>query len=322
MTPELSAQEPHWWKDDRYSIYDLNVNSAVVHPQHEEVVRLTPDAQDYNIRGYAYGGGGRRITRVEISLDSGKCTFTPNSRTSARHSQKPAWRLADIDYPEDRYRSASTTLYGGRLDMQDRDTCFCWCFYACTVPVLELQNADAILMRAMDESMMCQPRDMYWSVLGMMNNPWFRVRIEKGEGFLRFEHPTSLSGPTGWMDKVKKEGGNLLNGRWGEREVGVEPLTPPPEEDVVMTNPGVKRVFTIEEFRKESSDERPLFVVNGEVYDGSGYLKGHPGGAQSILAVAGTDATEEFMAIREFSPRIWNQLCSANSQQIARTPRP
>lgn len=190
--------------------------------------------------------------------------------------------------------------------MDDRDTCFCWCFWTYAISILELQNSDSILVRAMDEGMMCQPRDMYWSVLGMMNNPWFRVRIEKGEGVLRFEHPTSLSGPPGWMEKVKKEGGNLLNGRWGEREPGSEPLTPSPEEDVVMTNVEAKRIFFIEEFRAESSDLRPLFVVDGEVYDGTGYLKDHPGGAQSIVAVARTDATEEFMAIRKFF-RLWTR---------------
>lgn len=79
MTPEQSAQEPHWWKDDRYSIYDLNVNSAVVYPQHQETISLASDTQIYHIRGYAYGGGGRRITRVEISLDSGKCTLSLHS---------------------------------------------------------------------------------------------------------------------------------------------------------------------------------------------------------------------------------------------------
>ena len=220
-----------------------------------------------------------------------------------------AWRLADVDYPEDRYRETDTNLFGGRLDMEDRDTCFCWCFWTHTVPSLELQNSDSILVRAMDEGMMCQPRDMYWSVLGMMNNPWFRIRIIKGEGLLRFEHPTSLSGPRGWMEKVKKEGGNLLNGRWGEKAPGgEEPLTPPPEEDVVMTNTAVARVFSIEEFMAENSDTRPLFVVNGEVYDGTGYLKDHPGGAQSIIAVAGTDASEEFMAIRTFPGTILSPM--------------
>lgn len=212
---------------------------------------------------------------------------------------RAAWRLAKVEYPEDRYREVDIDLLGGRLDMEDRDTCFCWCFWRYSVSILELQNSDSILVRAMDEGMMCQPRDMYWSVLGMMNNPWFRIRIEKGEGTLRFEHPTSLSGPLGWMEKAKKEGRNLLNGTWGQRAPGSdEPLTPPPEE-VVMTNVDAKRVFSIEDFRAEDSDAQPLFVVNGEVYDGTGYLKDHPGGAQSIVAVAGTDATEEFMAIRK-----------------------
>ena len=35
----------------------------------------------------------------------------------------------------------------------------------------------------------------------------------------------------------------------------------------------------------------------GQVYDATPFLKDHPGGADSILLVAGTDATEEFDAI-------------------------
>lgn len=37
--------------------------------------------------------------------------------------------------------------------------------------------------------------------------------------------------------------------------------------------------------------------MKGEVYDGTAFLKEHPGGADSILLVAGEDATEDFMAI-------------------------
>ena len=222
--------------------------------------------------------------------------------TDRRDTFPLAWRLADVQYPEDRYRDIDIDLYGGRLDMSARETCFCWCFWAYTLPVYQLQSADSIVVRGMDEAMMCQPRDMYWSVLGMMNNPWFRVTIVKaGEQSLRFEHPTSLMpGNQGWMDKVKKAGGDLLNGRWGERSSADadQPLTPPLEE-VNLTNPDVKCLFTIDEFKEQSSQARPLFVVNGEVYDGTGYLKDHPGGAQSIQASAASDATEEFMAIRK-----------------------
>ena len=198
--------------------------------------------------------------------------------------------------------------------MSNRETCFCWCFWAYTLPVYELQSADSIVVRGMDEAMMCQPRDMYWSVLGMMNNPWFRVTITKtGESSLRFEHPTSMmTGNPGWMEKVKKAGGDLLNGRWGEKLSADpdQPMTPPPEE-VCLTNPAMKRVFTIIQLRGESSQSRPLFVVNGEVYNGTSFLKDHPGGAQSIQAVAASDATEEFMAIRKsrinFS-RTWKSI--------------
>lgn len=73
VTPEMSAQDRKWWTDERYAIYELNVNSAVAYPQHEEVLDLATAGPSYTVKGYAYAGGGRRITKVEISLDRGKC---------------------------------------------------------------------------------------------------------------------------------------------------------------------------------------------------------------------------------------------------------
>lgn len=77
VTPEMSAQDRKWWTDERYAIYELNVNSAVAYPQHEEVLDLATARPSYTVKGYAYAGGGRRITKVEISLDSGKCNEYP-----------------------------------------------------------------------------------------------------------------------------------------------------------------------------------------------------------------------------------------------------
>jgi hypothetical protein len=74
VSPEMSAQDRKWWTDDRYAIYDLNVNSVAAYPQHEEELDLATAGPTYTAKGYAYAGGGRRITRVEISLDRGKCT--------------------------------------------------------------------------------------------------------------------------------------------------------------------------------------------------------------------------------------------------------
>lgn len=75
VSPEM-AQDKTWWHDERYAIYDLNVNSAAVYPQHEERLDLVSSAgSSYTVKGYAYAGGGRRITRVEISLDKGRCKY-------------------------------------------------------------------------------------------------------------------------------------------------------------------------------------------------------------------------------------------------------
>ncbi|KAI0117290.1 nitrate reductase [NADPH] [Daldinia grandis] len=285
VTPEMSADMPDAWKDERYAIYDLNTNSVTCYPQHEETLSLTGNIQTYRVRGYAYAGGGKRVTRVEITLDKGR-----------------SWMLANISYPEDEYRLApeGEELFGGRLDMSWREACFCWCFWYLDIPVSQLQTADDILVRAMDESMMVQPRDMYWSVLGMMNNPWFRVVIHKEGYSLRFEHPTQPTLiPGGWMERVKKNGGNLSNGYWGERISGEEE-SPGEEEqakEICLTNKDITRTINIDELKKHDGEIEPWFVVNGQVYDGTKFLEGHPGGAASIIGAAGQDASEEFLAI-------------------------
>ncbi|KAK3318343.1 hypothetical protein B0H66DRAFT_477126 [Apodospora peruviana] len=292
ITPEASVNVPEMWKDERYAIYDLNANSAICYPAHDEKVPLSdgPD-NTYKFRGYAYAGGGRRVTRMEVTLDQGK-----------------TWRLANITYPEDRYRLASDndTLFGGRVDVSGRLACFCWCFWDLDVPLAQLQDAKDVMIRAMDDSMNVQPRDMYWSVLGMMNNPWYRIVIHREANTLRFEHPTQPALiPGGWMERVKKEGGNLTNGFWGEKmsnedEPAVEKE---PAKEVCMLNKEVNRRITIEELRQHDGEEAPWFVVNGQVYDGTKFLEGHPGGAISIFSAAGQDATEEFLAIHSETAR-------------------
>jgi nitrate reductase (NAD(P)H) len=287
VSPQMADEDKdRWWIDERYAIYDLNVNSAAAYPAHNETLQITEPDQTYTLRGYAYAGGGKRVTRVDISLDKGK-----------------TWKLANIDYPEDRYREArEQDLYGGVLDMSWREASFCWCFWDLKVEVEELSRSKDIMVRAMDEGLALQPRDMYWSVLGMMNNPWFRIVIHKEGNELRFEHPTLpalMAG--GWMERVKKEGGDLLNGIWGEKTGTEDTLAEAPKPaEIKMTKDGVDKVFDIVEFRKHDTVESPWFAINGDVFDGKGFLEGHPGGAQSIISAAGLDATEEFMAIRKF----------------------
>ncbi|KAG8731696.1 hypothetical protein FRC10_001568 [Ceratobasidium sp. 414] len=282
LSPEqgLARDEKKWWYDPN----DLNVNSAIAKPDHEETVAVPPPdeaAQElYPIRGYAYAGGGRRVNRIEISLDDG-------------HS----WRLAEITYPEDLYRSVvyNDESYG-TLDLTERDTCFCWCFWTFPVSLSELSTSHSIMCRAMDESLALQQRDMYWK--------WFRIAIHRleadGETMLKFEHPT-LAGVAsgGWMQRMKDAGQSITNPSFGpvqEQVVGASPTKKEAPPVVSMKNPEVKRMITMQELKAHQKDE-PWFVVDGEVYDGTGYLADHPGGADSILLAAGEDATEDFMAI-------------------------
>jgi nitrate reductase (NAD(P)H) len=61
-------------------------------------------------------------------------------------------------------------------------------------------------------------------------------------------------------------------------------------------------MITLEELRAHDKEDEPWFVVRNEVYDGTAFLEGHPGGASSIINAAALDSTDEFMAIRESQP--------------------
>lgn len=280
LTVEMVDRDHKWWHDERYALYHLNVQSVICFPAHDERI-LINDQKVYNVRGYAYTGGGVRIGRVEISLDQG---FT--------------WKLATIDYPEDLYRQVphGREIFGGTLDMQNDDACYCWCFWNVDVRIEELFQANDIVVRAMDEGMNTQPRDMYWNVLSMLNNCWHRVTITKEDNdtVLKVDHPT-VAGvtPGGWMEKVKAEGGNLTDGFWGSSST----IKAKSSIDVNMIDSSVKRVITEEELARHNQDGDTWLAVNGQVYDVSEYLAEHPGGRDSIILASGGDATEDFLAI-------------------------
>jgi nitrate reductase (NAD(P)H) len=284
VTPEMAKNDKTWWEDERYAIYDLNVNSTIVYPAHNSEIKLPRDMHEcYTVKGYAYSGGGRRITRVEVSFDKGR-----------------SWNLAQIAYPEDIYRhfaNEGRELFGGVLDMTARDTCFCWCFWSIEVKYLDLYEANDLVVRAMDESMNVQPRDLYWNVMGMMNGCWFRVVIHKNvPGRLKFEHPV-IPGltPGGWMESVKQAGGDLQDGNWGE--TSTNNVKEKKAVEITMTNPEIKADIPMEEIEKHNRYDDAWFIVHGQVYDGTKFLSEHPGGAESIIMAAGGDATEDFLAI-------------------------
>ena len=118
VTADQARKEMHWWYDEKYIINDLNVNAAITVPAHDQVVDLEKQGPKTKIAGYAYTGGGKRVNRVEITLDEGD-----------------SWQLADIEWPEDQYRLAPIRNHPffGTLDLSETEMSFSWCFWELTV---------------------------------------------------------------------------------------------------------------------------------------------------------------------------------------------
>src|SRR4051794_30279732 len=79
------ANKENWWNVPDYVINELNVNSVISSPAHDEHIPISSFVSntEYTIKGYAYTGGGRKVIRVEISFDDGK-----------------TWLLANLNFPE------------------------------------------------------------------------------------------------------------------------------------------------------------------------------------------------------------------------------
>lgn len=257
------AEKEGWWYKERYVFNELNVNSVIIHPQ-DSTVLLGKPGDTYNVCGYAYSGGGRKITRVEISLDAGK-----------------TWRLTELDFPEEKYSHAPK--YGFY---------YCWMFWNVDVPVDDIlestKGASEIRVRAWDTSNNTQPADIIWNLMGYGNNCQYTVKIETALSagsvhILKFSHPTVAGASTnGWMKKpeeISNETSETSTITSGENS---------------SSSPTSVAVYTKEEVSKHNSRESAWIIVDGKVYDCTRYLDEHPGGAASILLTAGQDASDEF----------------------------
>ncbi|GAA0158561.1 reductase [Lithospermum erythrorhizon] len=258
---ELANAEA-WWYKKEYIINDLNINSVITTPCHEEILPINAwtTQRPYTLRGYAYSGGGKKVTRVEVTMDGGE-----------------TWQVGALDHQE------KPNKYGRY---------WCWCFWSLEVEVLDLLSAKEIAVRAWDETLNTQPEKLIWNLMGMMNNCWFRVKTNvckphKGEIGIVFEHPTQPGNQSGgWMARER------------HLEKSAEATHPSLKKSV--SSPFMNttsKMYSNSEVRKHNSADSAWIIVHGHVYDCTRFLKEHPGGADSILINAGTDCTEEFDAI-------------------------
>ncbi|XP_078444502.1 nitrate reductase [NADH] 1-like [Wolffia australiana] len=254
------AKADGWWYKQEYMVNELNINSVITTPGHDEILPINSftSQRTYTMRGYAYAGGGKRVTRVEVTLDGGE-----------------TWIQCEIDLIE------RPNKYGKY---------WCWCFWSVEVEVPDLLGAKEVAVRAWDVALNTQPDKLIWNVLGMMNNCWFRVKVNicrprRGEIGLVFEHPTLPANQAGgWMAREK------------HREISeAPPLKKSVSTPFMNTVAGMH--YSMSEVRRHSTKDSAWIVVHGHVYDCTSFLKDHPGGADSILINAGSDCSEDFDAI-------------------------
>ncbi|KAJ3345537.1 hypothetical protein HDU83_003955 [Entophlyctis luteolus] len=300
VSAEVAEAEGWWYKPD-YIINQLNINSAISSPAHNEVLKLktfgsTLPKTAYTLKGYAYTGGGRKITRCEISFNRGQ---TWHHATLQIEDIAEALRIVKVE-----------SVSG---DSKWRLGC------------------REIALRAWDSGLNTQPPKATWNLMGMMNNPWFKIRthmqvetaMNDDTVTISFEHPTK-SGPEegGWMKKYDPVAWEIPEGDDPDAKVAQDLSekknnTPDPEESNIDPNLQVVDMATVE---KHCTEEDCWIVVRKTVYDCTPFLKLHPGGALSIMLVAGTDCTDEFDGIH--SEKAKEMLKQYAVARVEGTPKP
>jgi len=280
------------WMNPLYRIDDRNLQCVCWNPDHSSKVS-TADAADkhFRLEGYAYNGAGRPVHRIEVTLNGGR-----------------NWRMATIQ------RFEKPSEFG---------RCWCWVFWHLDVPVMDLASTSEICCRAWDDSQNHMQSLPTWNLMGMMNNPWFRIKVQRvpGEEAIWFEHPTRVepTPSTYWTDAQAMHlvDGTVASPGWAERMHAEYSAAHAPREkdddkpdasyawevEAAFKLRGVSTEKKIREARAletvtvsmlEANAANNWVAIHGLVYDCTAYLPEHPGGAAIIVPLNGKDASEEF----------------------------
>ncbi|KAF2076808.1 hypothetical protein CYY_001885 [Polysphondylium violaceum] len=132
--------------DSTPSLQELSIQSAICSPAPNSTVYLP-----FTIMGYATGGGGRKIERVDISLDGGESWDYAEIMTEEKGPVNRYWSWVFFRY---------TITHLNQLDHQKQ------------VPL-------KLMCRAWDNASNTQPRDVkdIWNLRGVMNNCYHIVDI-------------------------------------------------------------------------------------------------------------------------------------------------
>lgn len=142
--PNIPLDKIDW--DSSPSIQELPIQSAISYPTDGQ--KIDPYSQDkLNITGYAYSGGGKKIVRVDVSLDGGK------TWTQATLKEKPI--------------------------VEKRNQAWSWTLWELPVDIPETDEIE-IVVKAVDSNYNVQPETSapIWNARGVLSNAWHRVKVQ------------------------------------------------------------------------------------------------------------------------------------------------
>lgn len=271
----VEAFDPNVWKDPSTLIYQLNINSAILLPKHEQWIELGEE-DVLRIQGYAYAGEGQKVSKVEVKFglvwESCQSVVYPSSCKSVpRHGSK-FWTLCMLEHNIQCKRIKSVV---SRLK--------------------DCPELGELTVRAWDSRNIGQPQHPTWNILGVMNNCWYTTKLEYLESDdrksiqVKLLHPVAPHLDTGgWMEKYFSR--SVASQRYF-------PLFSVSSSCHITLNALAGKCFDMEMVSRHCTDDDCWVVINGYVYDVSSYFSDHPGGTSSIMCYAGKDASIPFYDI-------------------------
>lgn len=201
---------------------EQNLNSVIIRPGQGEKLAVVEilKRDTYRVEGYAYDGGGHEVQRVELSIDGGR-----------------TWLYCLRNFPDRPVRN------GNKF--------WSWLHWHIDIDPGHLVRAESLIVRCFNVFKNTQPEEPVWNVMGMMNNGYYKVKIQPDKGkTLIFRHPFHQEDSDGWM-------------------------RPSTENQVAAAkqSSGVpEKQFTRQEIERHNSKDDCWLVINGNVYDATSVL--------------------------------------------------
>eukprot|EP01061_Rhynchopus_euleeides_P027230 TRINITY_DN4432_c0_g3_i1.p1 TRINITY_DN4432_c0_g3~~TRINITY_DN4432_c0_g3_i1.p1 ORF type:complete len:537 (+),score=196.68 TRINITY_DN4432_c0_g3_i1:54-1664(+) len=140
-------------------VREMPVQSAILIPDDKEEVDLSDNMLQAS--GYAWGGGGRGVQRVDVTIDGGN-----------------SWVQAELSQTQDERKS--TDKYSRQNDAP-MPRQWAWTLWQAQLPVESTQNKFEMCVKAVNSANDTQPETPkgIWNLRGLLNNSWHCIDVTR-----------------------------------------------------------------------------------------------------------------------------------------------